>query len=305
MTSSDFAFPDFFYYPPYFTVQPTPETFRKQCELWKSLVLRCAPPRHGTSSIIRLFINHLTSSRPVRASPPSSSPLPDDRSTPARARARALVPPLPPRRRYCAHHALFVLNLDDVSLPLFDNPNVKRRLTLDARRTFVDALVADGNATWLDDDGGDDGKHRALILWRSVPEWGERLMQWARDGGREGAVVTIDEIRARPFSSITLVPVRPRRRGERRFLRTFSPGARSFLSAQGPSVSTFDPTTHFDSTADAFELRPSGNRRRDAGVGGREGRERRRGDHPARGEESAARGEGRGDRGHRRGRHRG
>uniref|UniRef100_A0A7R9TKY5 Vacuolar protein-sorting-associated protein 25 n=1 Tax=Micromonas pusilla TaxID=38833 RepID=A0A7R9TKY5_MICPS len=136
MTSSDFAFPDFFDYPPYFTVQPTPETFRKQCELWKSLVLR-----------------------------------------------------------YCAHHALFVLNLDDVSLPLFDNPNVKRRLTLDARRTFVDALVADGNATWLDDDGGDDGKHRALILWRSVPEWGERLMQWARDGGREGAVVTIDEIR--------------------------------------------------------------------------------------------------------------
>jgi hypothetical protein len=60
MTSSDFAFPDFFDYPPYFTVQPTPETFRKQCELWKSLVLRCAPPRHGTSSIHRLFINHLT-----------------------------------------------------------------------------------------------------------------------------------------------------------------------------------------------------------------------------------------------------
>ena len=127
MTSSDFAFPDFFDYPPYFTVQPTPETFRKQCELWKSLVLRCAPPRHGTSPIHRLFINHLTSSRPVRASPPSSSPLPDDRSTPARARARALVPPPPPRRRYCAHHALFVLNLDDVSLPLFDNPNVKVR----------------------------------------------------------------------------------------------------------------------------------------------------------------------------------
>ena len=44
----------------------------------------------------------------------------------------------------------------------------------------------------------------------------------------------------------TLVPIRPRRRGERRSLRTF---ARRHLSAQGPSVSI---PTHLD----AFQLRP-------------------------------------------------
>jgi ESCRT-II complex subunit VPS25 len=118
MTSSDFAFPDFFDYPPYFTVQPTPETFRKQRELWKSLVLRCARASawapHSSSS--RLISSR---ARPRVSAVLLSSPLPDDRSTHARALARA--------RRYCAHHALFVLNLDDVSLPLFDNPNVKVR----------------------------------------------------------------------------------------------------------------------------------------------------------------------------------
>ena len=44
---------------------------------------------------------------------------------------------------------------------------------------------------------------------------------------------------------LTLVPIRPRRRGERRSLRTFFPAC---LSAQGPSLSI---PTHLD----AFQLR--------------------------------------------------
>ncbi len=50
---------------------------------------------------------------------------------------------------------------------------------------------------------------------------------------------------------VTLVPVRSRSRGARRSLRTF-PGGRSFLSAQGPSVSGFQPTPNLD----AFRRRP-------------------------------------------------
>mmetsp|Transcript_44713 Transcript_44713/g.71777 ORF Transcript_44713/g.71777 Transcript_44713/m.71777 type:complete len:199 (+) Transcript_44713:122-718(+) len=37
---SAFTFPDFFEYPPYFTVQPTAETRSKQTELWKSMIHR-------------------------------------------------------------------------------------------------------------------------------------------------------------------------------------------------------------------------------------------------------------------------
>lgn len=35
-----FEFPEFWEYPPYFTVQPVPETFEKQKDLWCGLILR-------------------------------------------------------------------------------------------------------------------------------------------------------------------------------------------------------------------------------------------------------------------------
>ena len=50
----------------------------------------------------------------------------------------------------------------------------------------------------------------------------------------------------------TLVPIRPRRRGERRSLRTLSPGASLRPS---PRVST-PPSTPFNSASDAFQLHP-------------------------------------------------
>ena len=34
-----YAFPPFYRYPPYFTVQPVAETFNKQKDLWSSLIL--------------------------------------------------------------------------------------------------------------------------------------------------------------------------------------------------------------------------------------------------------------------------
>jgi hypothetical protein len=55
------------------------------------------------------------------------------------------------------------------------------------------------------------------------------------------------------FYHLTLVPVRPRRRGERRSLRTFSPGVR--LSS--PTLrSQYPPSTPFNSASDAFQLHP-------------------------------------------------
>ena len=53
----------------------------------------------------------------------------------------------------------------------------------------------------------------------------------------------------------TLVPIRPRRRGERRFLRTFSPGAslRPGSLAHNPDT---PPSTPFNSASDAFQLHP-------------------------------------------------
>lgn len=39
-TSTSFTYPEFWFYPPYFTIQPIKETQQKQKELWRDLILR-------------------------------------------------------------------------------------------------------------------------------------------------------------------------------------------------------------------------------------------------------------------------
>jgi hypothetical protein len=52
-----------------------------------------------------------------------------------------------------------------------------------------------------------------------------------------------------------LVPIRPRSRGERRSLRTFSPGAR-FSPPRAPRSRSRHTSTPFNSASDAFQLHP-------------------------------------------------
>ena len=67
----------------------------------------------------------------------------------------------------------------------------------------------------------------------------------------EGRVQTLrDEAR----SVVTLVPIRPRWRGERRSLRTFSPGVR--LSPPTPRFQSRHTSAPFNSASDAFQLHP-------------------------------------------------
>ena len=77
----------------------------------------------------------------------------------------------------------------------------------------------------------------------------------AVDGGYEvpEVSVTVYDQKARSVL-ITLVPVRPRSRDERRFLRTFSPGARH--SPPIPRFRSRHTSTPFNSASDAFELHP-------------------------------------------------
>ena len=82
-----------------------------------------------------------------------------------------------------------MLNLEEVDHPLFSNPRCDRKLSLDARRTLVDALTKGGGAEWLG-----TGRTRCVVLWRSVASWGEAVHAWACECGHQGAVVTVGEI---------------------------------------------------------------------------------------------------------------
>jgi hypothetical protein len=77
----------------------------------------------------------------------------------------------------------------------------------------------------------------------------------AVDGGYEvpEVSVTVYDQKARSVL-ITLVPVRPLSRDERRFLRTFSPGVRH--SPPTPRWFQYPPSTPLNSASDAFELHP-------------------------------------------------
>ena len=72
---------------------------------------------------------------------------------------------------------------------------------------------------------------------------------------REDLDVHAADYLRRVLASITLVPIRPRRRGERRSLRTFSPGV-CFSPPRVPRVQSRRTSTPFNSASDAFQLHP-------------------------------------------------
>ncbi|KMZ62060.1 putative Vacuolar protein sorting protein [Zostera marina] len=126
----DFKLPDFFNYPPYFTLQPVRETKEKQILMWKELILK-----------------------------------------------------------YCKSQKIFIIGLEE-EFPLFSNQKIQRSLNNEAREAFLSALVSEGRAEWID-----RGHKRCLILWRSIQEWANYILDFVRENGLETDVMTIEDIR--------------------------------------------------------------------------------------------------------------
>eukprot|EP00897_Mesotaenium_endlicherianum_P007107 jgi/Mesen1/6424/ME000329S05585 len=128
---ADLAFPQFYNYPPYFTLQPVKETRERQVQLWKDLILK-----------------------------------------------------------YCKHYRKHIVGLDE-EFPLFNNSSIDRRLTSEAKEVFLNALVSEGKAEWLD-----KGHRKCLILWRRVEDWADYILKIARENGLQNGVTTVEELRA-------------------------------------------------------------------------------------------------------------
>ena len=111
-------------------------------------------------------------------------------------------------------------------------------------------------------EGGDAAHALDSSAWIEPPTASkrDRARGWWGSGGGKEEKLTAKEIAFRrrsrysgAFSSITLVPIRARSRGERRSLRTF---ARARFSP--PPLAAFNPDTHrrLSTPSDAFELHP-------------------------------------------------
>ncbi|KAL2634350.1 hypothetical protein R1flu_005829 [Riccia fluitans] len=91
--------------------------------------------------------------------------------------------------KYCKQYKVFVINLDE-EFPLFGNSAIERKLSHEARELFLGALVAEGKAEWLD-----KAHHKCLILWRSITDWANLILEFVKENGLEDGVMTLEEIR--------------------------------------------------------------------------------------------------------------
>lgn len=107
--------PDWFSFPPFFTLQPVAETRERQTALWKDYVLE-----------------------------------------------------------YCRAKRVWTLAVEEDS-PLFCNAALKRKLPLEARRLFLNALAEEGRVEWLD-----KLQTRCLVHWRRPAEWAKEVQRWVR-----------------------------------------------------------------------------------------------------------------------------
>ncbi|PNH03248.1 Vacuolar protein sorting-associated protein 25 [Tetrabaena socialis] len=89
---------------------------------------------------------------------------------------------------YCQHTKSYVIDTQGDS-PLFVNDSINRKLNSEARISFLDELVGQGRAEWLD-----KGKTQCLIFWKRVDEWAAVLMDFVKTYGLSQSVMTLDEL---------------------------------------------------------------------------------------------------------------
>eukprot|EP00727_Mastigamoeba_balamuthi_P006749 m51a1_g2695 hypothetical protein (990) ;mRNA; f:782470-786054 len=91
---------------------------------------------------------------------------------------------------YCRHHKLYELDIADAALsPLFSNSAINRKLPAEGIVAFVDELVAQGSAEWVNKD-----KTKASILWRNIDHWASLVYDWVSQTGQTNTVMTVWEI---------------------------------------------------------------------------------------------------------------
>eukprot|EP01086_Lenisia_limosa_P017883 TRINITY_DN9382_c0_g1_i1.p1 TRINITY_DN9382_c0_g1~~TRINITY_DN9382_c0_g1_i1.p1 ORF type:complete len:180 (+),score=37.57 TRINITY_DN9382_c0_g1_i1:129-668(+) len=72
---------------------------------------------------------------------------------------------------------------------LFNNASISRRLSQADSLVVMDFLVTTGYAEWLD-----DGKERALVMWRKPDEWANIIFNWVDSSGSTDTVFTVFDL---------------------------------------------------------------------------------------------------------------
>lgn len=93
--------------------------------------------------------------------------------------------------RYHSHHKQTTLSLNDATLPLFNNADLKRQLPTEGRQLILDHLEKRGNAAAMDKK-----RQQWEIYWHALDEWATIIYQWATANGMTNTVCTLFELTA-------------------------------------------------------------------------------------------------------------
>ncbi|KAL0486310.1 vacuolar protein-sorting protein VPS25 [Acrasis kona] len=92
---------------------------------------------------------------------------------------------------YCQKNTLYKLNLDQAEkLDLFRNDAIQRSLSREAIIVFLDALVEQGKAEWIDAKRKDE----VSIYWKTPTEWADIIQKWVAETGYSNTVLTVYEL---------------------------------------------------------------------------------------------------------------
>jgi len=91
---------------------------------------------------------------------------------------------------YCRFHRVAELSVHDEQLNLFKNDKIQRKLSAESIRCFLDELISQEFAEWLDPAQ----KTHALVYCRKLEDWAAILRQWAVNNGLVDSVFTLYEL---------------------------------------------------------------------------------------------------------------
>ena len=91
---------------------------------------------------------------------------------------------------YCQSKNLTTLDLREIGQSeLFNNTQIKRRLSEEALAAVFNELEEKGNVEWTD-----KAKTRCNIYWRSLDEWGTLIYNFIKQKGQTNTVWTLYEL---------------------------------------------------------------------------------------------------------------
>ncbi|AOA64389.1 Vacuolar protein-sorting-associated protein 25 [Komagataella phaffii CBS 7435] len=101
---------------------------------------------------------------------------------------------------YCKHYRIWRLSTagtpiveDATGVPsdsLFTNSIIDRHLKPEVCQEIIASLVDQGRAQWIDKTA----QKSVLVLWYSISEWSDLLLNWVDSTGQKGVVLTLYEI---------------------------------------------------------------------------------------------------------------